>query len=221
MQTTIIHSNRKTWSLQVQCDGSLIVRVPLGVTQTQVEKILKQKADWIEKTRQRMINHPMLPPQPKFMAGEKFWYLGKQYPLEIVEKPCLFSFKDGVFRLSKYDQPRAQAVMMAWYREQTRETVTTLIDLYTERYGFDVNKVRITSAKTRWGSCSGRNNLNFVYRLSMAPLSVINYVVIHELAHLNVRNHSKAFWDEVKRLKPNYATDRAWLKKNGHLLTLE
>lgn len=96
-----------------------------------------------------------------------------------------------------------------------------MIEKYSRLYPFKVNQVRITSARTRWGSCSGKNNLNFTYRLAMAPLNVIEYVVVHELAHLKHRNHSKAFWNEVGMIKPDYRKDRDWLKKNGFHLTLE
>ena len=92
---------------------------------------------------------------------------------------------------------------------------------YVNLYDFKVNRVRITSARTRWGSCSSQHNLNFTYRLCMAPLDVIEYVVVHELVHLRVPNHSLAFWQAVEKIKPDYHKQRAWLKKNGTLLTLD
>ncbi len=84
----------------------------------------------------------------------------------------------------------------------------------------DYKSIRITSARTRWGSCSSKGNLSFTWRLVMAPPQVIDYVVAHELAHLQVRNHSPAFWQKVKTIMPDYLQYRRWLDAHGHLLTL-
>jgi predicted metal-dependent hydrolase len=78
--------------------------------------------------------------------------------------------------------------------------------------------VRISSARTRWGSCSSRGSLSFTWRLVMAPVEVVDYVIVHELAHLRVHNHSPEFWKEVARLMPDYAQRKQWLKDNGRLL---
>ncbi|MBK7452806.1 MAG: M48 family metallopeptidase [Anaerolineales bacterium] len=80
--------------------------------------------------------------------------------------------------------------------------------------------MKISSARTRWGSCSPDGTLNFTWRLVMAPLEVIDYVVIHELAHLRVKNHSSKFWDVVKAIDPQYKEKRKWLRENGGKLNL-
>jgi predicted metal-dependent hydrolase len=94
------------------------------------------------------------------------------------------------------------------------------VNLYAAQYGLRYEKIRITSAQTRWGSCSPKGTLSFTWRLVMAPLEVIDYVVIHELAHLRVKNHSKTFWAEVESMLPDYTRHVAWLRKNGKFLTL-
>jgi predicted metal-dependent hydrolase len=127
----------------------------------------------------------------------------------------------GAFLLSQKAIRDPKAVFIEWYREETRVITQQLIDSYARDYQFSLNKVRITSARTRWGSCSGKNNLNFTYRLCMAPLSVVEYVVVHELAHLKQHNHSAAFWHIVAKMKPDYQADKGWLKKYGYLLTLD
>ena len=77
-------------------------------------------------------------------------------------------------------------------------------DLYAKKRGLKYNKINITNAQKRWGSCSSKGNLNFSWRLVMAPLPVLDYVVIHELVHLEERNHGKSFWDKVKMLMPDH-----------------
>lgn len=217
----LIRSNRKSFGLEIKPDGTLIVRAPNFATEDQIQALLQNKASWIKKTRSRLLHsHPR--PKPKtFSPGETFWYLGEEIPLQLTDRLRPPLALDGVFTLSSTAQNRARAVFIAWYREETRTITQHLIDSYTKRYPFNVNQVRITSARTRWGSCSGKNNLNFTYRLSMAPLHVVEYVVVHELVHLKVRNHSKTFWNAVYTIKPDYQTDRAWLKKYGAMLTLD
>ena len=217
----IIRSNRKSFGLELTTDGRLIVRAPQHATQAQIRAVVDQKAGWIAKAQKRLASqYPDLKPKT-FTPGETFWYLGEQYPLQLANRQRPLLDLDGAFHLARHAHHQAKEVFIAWYREETRQITLGLIDTYTKHENFNVNRVRISSARTRWGSCSGKGNLNFTYRLSMAPLPVIGYVVAHELAHLMVPNHSKAFWAEVARIYPDYQKSRAWLKQHGFLLTLE
>ncbi len=216
----IIRSKRTSFGLEIKPDGRLIVRAPQTATQKEIRAVVARKANWILKTQSRLAQKfPTIKPKT-FAPGETFWYLGQQYPLRLTDRQRPPLALDGEFKLSRAAQYRARAVFIEWYREETRTITQDLIDTYAKTYGFCVNQVRVTSARTRWGSCSGKNNLNFTYRLCMAPLPVVDYVVIHELVHLKVRNHSKSFWEAVAAIKPNYPTERAWLKEHGPLLTL-
>ena len=219
--TEIIRSDRKSFSLEVKPDGSLVVRAPKSASQAQILAIVQRKATWVQQTQARLARqYPALKPK-KFIQGETFWYLGEQYPLRLTGRQRPPLDLDGSFLLSCAAQSRAKDIFIEWYREETRAITQRLIQKYAAQFHFKVNQVRITSARTRWGSCSGKNNLNFTYRLCMAPLNVVEYVVVHELAHLKHRNHSRYFWEEVASIKPDYRKDRDWLKKNGMLLTLD
>ena len=217
----VIRSKRQSFSLEIKPDGRLIVRAPETATDKQVNAIVAQKTAWILQTRAKVARRfPSAQPRT-FTPGDVFWYLGEQYALQLTGRKRPSLELDGVFLLSRSAQDHAKDVFIKWYREETRQITQILIEKYISQNNFKVNQVTITSARTRWGSCSGRNNLNFTYRLSMAPLHVIEYVVIHELAHLKVRNHSSAFWKEVNALWPDYQRDRKWLQQHGPLLTLD
>ena len=86
---------------------------------------------------------------------------------------------------------------------------------YAEKLGVSYGKITLRQQKTRWGSCSSEKNLNFNWKLILAPPEVLDYVVVHELCHLKEMNHSKAFWDEVGKVMPEYETYKLWLKENG------
>ncbi len=217
----IIRSNRKSFSLEVKPDGRLIVRTPKYASRAQIQAVVAKKIPWIEKTQKTLAKkYPALKPKT-FTPGEPFWYLGEQYPLHLINRKRPSLELDGAFKLSRAALGNAKAVFIEWYREETRKITEDLIVTYAKQYGFSINQVRITSARTRWGSCSGKNNLNFTYRLCMAPLPVIDYVVVHELVHLKIRNHSQSFWSAVAAINPSYDQHRQWLKKYGPLLTLD
>jgi len=219
--TQVIRSNRKTFSLEIKPNGQLIVRAPKSATKAQIIDVVSKKSTWIKKTQSRLVKQYTDLEPKTFSQGESFWYLGEQYPLRLTKRQRPVLTLDGAFYLSKSAQHRAKKVFIEWYREETRTITHDLIKNYCRQYHFKVHQVRITSARTRWGSCSGKDNLNFTYRLSMAPLQVIDYVVVHELVHLKHRDHSKRFWEAVAEIKPGYRQERDWLKKNGLYLTLD
>ena len=217
----IIRSNRKSISLEIKPDGRLTVRAPRHATLKQIQVVVTAKEDWIRKSKIKITKrYPVQKPR-SFQPGETFWYLGEKYPLKLVNRQRPTLDLDGAFLLSQTAISDPKAVFVEWYREETRAITQEIIARYAQHYPFKLNKVRITSARTRWGSCSGKNNINFSYRLCMAPLSVVEYVVVHELAHLMQHNHSQAFWNIVAKMKPDFQADKRWLKNYGYLLNLD
>ena len=216
----IIRTRRKTFALIVQRDGSLVVRAPLRASDKQIGDLVQEKEKWII-AKQEAARRMYANTRPKeFVNGEGFLYLGKSYKLAIVDgnQPAL-SLSDQ-FYLTKSALPHAEAVFKAWYKQRAKQIISERAAWYAAQNGFVYQRVNITGARTRWGSCGRRGTLNFTWRLIMAPLRVIDYVVIHELAHLKQKNHSKVYWNEVKRLMPDYEDHISWLKANGDTLRL-
>jgi len=215
----LVRSRRKTIALIVELDGSLTVRAPLKAPKRQILALVQEKADWI-RAKQALANEKY-PEQPvhRFEPGESFLFLGKSYPLEWVERsrPAL-ALEDGRFLLARSAHPKAAQAFRNWYRNQARRVLAERADHYAGKWGLQYGRIRISSARTRWGSCSGRGTLSFPWRLVMAPLQVVDYVVVHELAHLEFRNHSKDFWARIAEWMPNYREKIQWLEDNGHLM---
>lgn len=215
----IIHSNRKSIALIVGLDGSIIVRAPYKATSKQIDAFIKEKEGWIRSKKEIADKLPRFKPN-EFVSGEEFLYLGELYPLAVVDKqpePLVLSEK---FLISKSALPKAKEVFINWYKNQAKRVITERTEMFAKENGFTYKRIRITNAKTRWGSCSSKGSLNFTWRLVMAPQQVIDYVVVHELIHLKVRNHSKEYWNKVIQIMPDYKERRTWLHDNGQLLYL-
>ena len=214
----IIRTRRKTYALILKPDGTLVVRAPLHATDRQIAKILSEKKSWIEQKRAELRQRQA---QPKlYQPGERFLFLGQFYPLEIVEHQREALTLNGSFRLRRDRLENAPAVFEAWYRAQARQMIPLHAALFAGLHSFEYKTIRITGARTRWGSCGSKGTLNFSWRLMMAPPSIIEYVVVHELCHLRQHNHSKAFWELVESILPDYRRRQKWLKTNARFLTL-
>jgi hypothetical protein len=110
--------------------------------------------------------------------------------------------------------------LVAWYREEARILITRRVTQIASRIGVTFQRIAIRDQKTKWGSCSTNNNLNFNWRILLAPPAVMDYVIVHEVCHLQVHSHSKAFWTLVGSIVPDYASKRSWLRQNGASLRL-
>lgn len=213
----IVRSKRKTIALIVKPDGSLIVRAPLRTPDGIIQEFIQRNTGWV--TRKQAEALAALPPAPRqYVAGELFLYLGNPYPLFIAQgqqPPLLF---DESFKLADAAQSKASLMFERWYRTQAKMIINERVDVYARQYNFQYKRIGITSARTRWGSCSANGSLNFSWRLMMAPIEAIDYVIIHELVHTVVHNHSRQFWDKVARIMPDYQERRKWLRTHAQEL---
>ena len=220
----IIRTRRKTIALIVQRDGTLLVRAPLRTSERQILELVKEQAEWVRSRQEIARQRAAAAPAKAFVEGEDFWYLGQVYKLAIVDaaRPLLaLDERAGQFRLARAAQPGAAAVFEAWYRRQARRVFAGRVTAYARQSGLQPKKLRVGGARTRWGSCSSKGTLSFTWRLVMAPLAAIDYVVVHELCHLQVKNHSREFWARVKAILPDYKEQVRWLKVNGHTLRID
>jgi predicted metal-dependent hydrolase len=215
----IIRSKRKTVAIILEPDGKVTVRAPLRLSRAQIDLLVEGKADWLQKRQEQIRQAQRMYAPRQYRSGEFFHFLGAPYPLEIVDgEPPLLSFDGAHFRLARRAQARAAEVFEAWYRDQARQYIGRRVDELSQKFGYSVRSLRITGAKTRWGSCGSNSSLNFTWRLIMAPEAAVDYVIVHELVHLEVRNHAGKFWEKVQQLCPDYAEQRKWLKANAWLL---
>lgn len=210
----LILSNRKTIALIIEMDGSLTVRAPRHANHKLIGRFIDEKSEWIRIHREKLRNasSPFL---RQYQSGELFLFLGETYPLALVDRkqPAL-ELAGGCFLLSEQAHSEAAATFANWYRRRAQDIIIPRLQAFAMLSGDQYRSVRITSAATRWGSCSARNSLNFSWRLVMAPQDVIDYVIVHELVHLKIKNHSPGFWQAVNERMPDFQVRREWLKAN-------
>jgi predicted metal-dependent hydrolase len=216
----LIRSKRRTIGLQICPDSALIVRAPSWAKMAEIDMVVAQHADWIRKKQVEALNEQRNTPVRQFIDGEEFPFLGRNYSLHITsDSKYALTFNDAFYLSANY-RDAGRRVFTLWYKNQARQIITQRVQLYAARANLRYAQLRITNASKRWGSCSHKGNLNFAWRLVLAPIAAIDYVAAHELAHIVVRNHSRLFWDKVEAIYPGYEVDRAWLRDNGRFLTL-
>ena len=213
----IIRSSRRTLSLEIGSDGNLIIRAPLRLSIDRINQAVAQKRSWIIAKQQKAKERVPQAAKTQFVEGEEFLYLGVPYKLRMVEdSKKLFEFNGEEFLIAQRTIKHAKYHFVRWYIRQAKEYIGPRVHFFAKMAGQEYAQVSITSAKTRWGSCTSKRTLNFSWRLMMAPLDKIDYVVAHEVAHLEQLNHSKKFWKKVQALMPDYKIRQQWFKDNQH-----
>ena len=151
--------------------------------------------------------------------GAVFPYLGREYVLKLrqypsYKRPGILPEENCLLVLTAMtDADTLKKALKSWYVQQAKQIIPKRVAYYAEQMGEAYGDIRIKDVKSRWGSCSSKRNLNFNWRLVLAPMEMLDYVVVHELCHLKEMNHSPAFWRLVEAVLPDYKKRRAWLKE--------
>ena len=213
----IIRSNRKTLSLSINENSDLVVRAPHRVSDDEIQKFISEKSAWIDK-KQRLIKARLEDNLNQFSSAQCL-YLGSLYPLKIDNNSVEpISFNGHMFTITNVNRESISLPLKSWYKKRFIEVALPRLSYFSDKHKLKVNQVRVKEQKTLWGSCSSKNNINLNYLLIMAPMKVIDYVIVHELVHTIHKNHSAKFWQKVATILPNYKDARYWLKENGHQL---
>jgi predicted metal-dependent hydrolase len=214
----IVYSKRRTLALMVNQSAELVIKAPQRMPVSVIERFVREKQGWIKKSMEKQGARKKK--EKRFEEGERFLYLGKEYPLFFIPGyASSLKFEDG-FYLSRNKQPFAKKYFEDFYKKQAKSVFLGRLKLYGLAMNAEYAFGKVTGANTRWGSCSHKNTINFTWKLIMAPQEVIDYVVVHELAHTAHKNHSARFWAHVGKYCPEYGKLRLWLQENGHKLAL-
>ncbi len=222
-------SRARRLRLQMNNNGKLSLVVPWLASKRSINVFVKSNTKWIEKQLVKVEKQKKLRPTFKYRTGDMFYYFGEQ--VELIIKPSnrkrsTIKVRDDKMiitlyrKISELDGVKAiKKTIEKFYHNKAEEVIHDRLQFFNEHYGFPYNRVTMRNQKSRWGSCSGLRNLNFNWRLIMAPIEVIDYVVVHELCHLKEMNHSSRFWKLVEEEIHEYKEMRKWLRENHYLLT--
>ena len=221
----IVYSDRrKNATLSVYPLKTVEISVPANLERERIQNLVRKKAEWVMKQILWFDEIVQTASVKEHVNGESYLYLGRQYRLKIIknrEKPqaSLEGKYLAVTLPGKTPEKREKAIVKAaiwkWYREQANVTMRESIKTYSEKLGIKEPKFRIKNQEKRWGSCTEKNALNFNFRIAMAPVSLLNYVVAHEMCHINHKHHSNKFWESLRIIMPDYEERKERLRREG------
>lgn len=212
--TKIIRTQRKSLSLIINNKGELIVRAPLTYKDSVIFDFINKKANWIITKRTQIINEKTHPLEIK--SGEKLTILDQEYEISVTTVKSV-KIKDNQILIPNQNSKKK---LIMFLKRSLKKIIIEKVNYWLSLYNFNVANISISSAKTNWGSCSSSNRLHFTYKLMLCPEAIIDYIVVHELVHTVIKNHSTNFWRNVKKLYPNYKNCERWLKENRLIVEL-
>ena len=228
--TAIPHSVRRSDRARharvvVSPDGVELV-VPQRMPLRRALPLIDEKRPWIERTLRRMRDAERAAPAPRLEDGGTLPYLGRELRLRVrVEEGRVRPHvaRRGDTLLVRVAEPGPEALRTAlerWYRRRARDEVARRLDAAAIRAGTTYGRLSVRGQRTRWASCSPDGSMSFNWRLLLAPEPILDYVVEHEVAHLEVLDHSRRFWRLLAERSPNYREHERWLRRNGPALRL-
>lgn len=217
----LIYRKRKGFCLRIDQNGDLIVIAPLFATEKEIKQVVQKKVNWILKTRETILKNKERLDTFKFERGEFLMYLGENYKiefhnhneLEVDEQNKVFFFPFG-------DKITLMKKLISFYKERAKNILKEELDRWSNIMGLRYKTFRLKNAQRLWGSCGKNASINLNWRLILLPREIIEHIVIHELAHLVYRNHSKQFKNYVSQYSKNYYEKEKWLRQHSYILQM-
>lgn len=222
----IIYKKRKTYGIYIDVYGNIELRVPKTASSEHIQKILEERYEWILKKSSEIKERTKGFQKKSYIQGEKFLLLGVEYPIEIIEVEKLdknyAEFKDNILKVSVNicEETQIQEALKRFYYQQCKAIIEQRIRHYSKQIKVKPKSIRLSDNKSNWGTCNSKRELSFNWKLIMAPIEVIDYVVVHELCHIIHMNHDRSFGRLVGKIIPDYEMSRAWLAHSNWKMTL-
>lgn len=215
----IIRTNRRSLSISISKTGELVVRAPRKLSMEYIMNFIKEKEKWIDKKKKEITDN--VANNKSVINYQSFLFCGKAYKkieqnglkeIELTNNSIIFPKCEDKLSLIRYAQN--------WYIGLSKDILKSRVEYFADLMQLNYNKIIIMDNKRRWGACTSSATLKFNYRLCMLPHKVIDYIIIHELAHLLEFNHSPRFYKVIESVMPDYKKYRNQLKSYDYVLTL-
>ena len=209
-------ARRKSVGLTVERDGRVVLAAPEGLADVRLMEFLRDKQFWIYTKLAERGTKGRADGVKEFVSGEGFTYLGRTYRLLLVDRQdAPLSLREGRFRLRRSEAGRGRDHFIRWYTEHGAPWLERRMKVWAERMGVEPKGVAVRDLGYRWGSCGHARLVNFHWATMLLPPPIVDYVIVHELAHLAVPNHGPRFWRRVAITMPEYESRKAWLADHG------
>lgn len=208
---------RRTLGLQLAADGTLTVATPQLLPLSVIREFVAGRRAWV--AAKRALLAATRPAPLTLESGAALPFLGTGLVLEVVEHDALHCRREaGRLRVAAPDRAGVRRALEHWYRQEAARHFGERVALFAPQVGAAPGRISVRAQRSRWGSCSRRGTISLNWRLMQAPGEIVDYVIVHELCHLRVPNHSPRFWAEVARLLPDWRARRAALHRFGRSL---
>jgi predicted metal-dependent hydrolase len=216
-------AKRKKLTISVERDRKIVIHAPQGISEEEVKRVVDAKRQWIltklrHPQKYRDLPHP---PGKEVVNGESAPYLGRDYRIKITETATGQIEFSTIFFVPPAHQAKRREVLRDWYIARAKEQILARAEHHARELAVEFAAAKIVDNRYRWGSCTVNDNVSFNWRLIKAPMFVIDYVIVHELAHLIEANHTSRFWSIVRANNPTMEKAKAWLKEHGQVLEQE
>ncbi|AYE32947.1 M48 family metallopeptidase [Clostridium septicum] len=225
IEFVIVYRDRKTLSIQIDMDGKVKVISPKSFHEKYILSIVETKGKWILNKLNLIKSRKNRIPSYKYINGERYLYLGEYYNL-VIKKGSFNTEYANILSLGKLLEVKINSIenirgiLEKFYRYESFKIINERVEYYKRYFRIKPKQIKVKEQKRIWASCTFENKLLFNWRLSMMPIDVIDYIIIHEMCHMEYKNHSKEFWNDVYRVMPNYKEKEMWLKENGCIVNL-
>ncbi len=227
IEFSILYSKRKTATISVYPYKDVEIIVPQNTTSEETKKIIKKKVAWIIKKIDFFNQISKYNATKEYINGETILYLGRQYRIEIIKSKNKPNVKlkgryleielNKNFRTKSEQRKYIKTLVIDWYRKQAKKNIKKALIIYSKKLGVEILKFKIKNQIKKWGSCTPKNTLNFNLRIIMASKYQFDYVIVHELCHIKIKNHSAKFWKLVESILNDYELRKTQLRENGNM----
>lgn len=221
-------NRKKTMAIKISPGGEVTVLAPQDLSEDKILAIVQKKAQWIIE-KQEAVGRRNFESAKEFVSGEAYPYLGREYRLKVIRKApgkderC--ELVNGRLRVEisqnliyEAEKRAIKRALRHWYEARAEEKITERVAHYSRQIGTKPFYIQIKNQKRRWGSCSHNGFIRFNWKIIMAPLVVLDYVIVHELCHLLYKHHSFQFWQKVQSVLPDYKRRRKLLRQYSEVL---
>jgi len=215
---TTIFSKRKSMSITINRNGDIIVKAPKKTNKHYINEIIKSKINFINKHRDIILKKRAAYPKKECKEGEIFYYLGDKYILHFDSNETKIRIQNDSMILPIKEIEIIKTMIIKWYKTEAKKILFNRLNYYSSKTSISYKSLKITSAKSRWGSCGSNGNINLNWKLIILPIKLIDAVIVHELVHIEIANHSKKYYERVREIIPNYNEFNKELKKHSAIL---